>query len=89
MYFVLGYYLAVNLIAMVCFAVDKSRAIHQKRRISEASLFLLSGLGGCFLGYLSMFVFHHKTRIMKFHGWMICMIILHSYLLAVLLPRIS
>ena len=59
---ILGYILAMSVIAFVVCGVDKFAAQHQKRRISEKMLFLLSLLGGSIGMYLGMFTFRHKTK---------------------------
>ena len=59
---VLGYILVMSVIAFVVCGVDKFAAQHQKRRVSEKMLFLLSLLGGSIGMYLGMFTFRHKTK---------------------------
>lgn len=59
---ILGYILAMSVIAFVVCGVDKFAAQHQKRRVSEKMLFLLSLLGGSIGMYLGMFTFRHKTK---------------------------
>ena len=44
------------------FGLDKYFAIKNKYRISEATLFCLCIIGGCFLGFLGMKIFRHKTK---------------------------
>jgi uncharacterized membrane protein YsdA (DUF1294 family) len=55
-----------NVISFFQFGIDKYKAIKNKRRISEKTLvlsaFFLGGVGSL----LGMFVFHHKTKHMKF-----------------------
>lgn len=53
---------AVNLLALVLMAVDKSLAGKQARRIPERVLFLSAFLGGSVGAILGMWTFHHKTR---------------------------
>ena len=61
------YYLVViNIITFFSYILDKWFAIKNKRRISEFQLLLLSICGGCFLGFISMYLVHHKTRKFKF-----------------------
>ena len=59
---ILGYILAMSVIAFVVCGVDKFAAQHQKRRVSEKMLFLLSLLGGSIGMYLGMCTFRHKTK---------------------------
>lgn len=46
--------------------IDKRKAIKHQYRLSEKTLLLSSLLGGCFGGVISMFLFHHKTKHLKF-----------------------
>ena len=62
----LYYLIAVNLTAFFAALSDKYRAVHQKRRISESLLFTLALLGGAAGEYISMRIFHHKTRHRRF-----------------------
>lgn len=67
---VLGVYLLiVNVIELVLMAVDKVKAVSNKRRISEACLFFFDVIGGSIGGLFGMYIFNHKTRHLKF---MIC-----------------
>jgi len=58
-------FIAVNLISMVLFGLDKFWAMRDGGRIPESSLLMLSALGpfGAFLG---MVLFRHKIRKPKF-----------------------
>jgi len=61
------YYLIIlNIIAFLCYFLDKYFAIKNKRRISEYTLLTLSIFGGCFAALMAMYIFHHKTRKVKF-----------------------
>ena len=60
--YVLLWLAAVNLLALVLMAVDKSLAGKQARRIPERVLFLSAFLGGSVGAILGMWTFHHKTR---------------------------
>ena len=56
------YLIVVNLLAFICFGVDKQKARTNQWRISENTL-----LGGGSLGAIcGMRLFHHKTRHPKF-----------------------
>ncbi len=52
----------INIITFAVFGIDKKKAIDGKFRISEATLFVFSLLGGSFGGLIAMYAFHHKTR---------------------------
>lgn len=54
-----------SFIAFVLYGVDKHRAINHKWRIPEATLLLISSVGGVG-ALLGMIVFRHKTRKLKF-----------------------
>lgn len=61
------YYLVlINVITSFFYAFDKYLAIKRGNRISEFHLLLLSFLGGAFLGLITMYFVHHKTRKKKF-----------------------
>lgn len=60
------YLILINFITFLTYMFDKWFAIKRKRRISEYHLLILSIFGGCFLGFISMYLFHHKTRKRKF-----------------------
>ena len=60
------YLVVINGIAMITYGIDKRRAVRHEYRISEAALFLLALIGGSIGALLGMYVFHHKTRKMKF-----------------------
>ena len=57
------YLIIISIITFFFYAVDKKRAkIPSARRISEATLLILSILGGAFGGYIAMIYKHHKTK---------------------------
>ena len=47
-------------------AIDKSKAKRSKRRVPEATLFLMALLGGSIGGIAGMYCFRHKTKHLKF-----------------------
>ena len=51
---------------MLLFYIDKKRAIRHKYRISEFILLFVSFIGGSLFGILSMKIFHHKNKKLKF-----------------------
>lgn len=63
------------------FGIDKYKAIHQNYRISEKSLFMIALIGGAYGAYAAMYLFHHKTRKLKFKLGMPVIVLLESYLL--------
>lgn len=60
------YLIVINIITFFAYTFDKWLAIKCKRRISEFHLLVLSIVGGCFLGFISMYLAHHKTRKIRF-----------------------
>lgn len=63
----LGYLAAISLISIVVCIYDKIAAKHNpKHRTREATLLLLSALGGSVAMLLTMFLIRHKTKHMKF-----------------------
>ena len=63
----LAYYLlAINAVAFIMYGIDKYKAKKAKWRIPEATLLLLSLLGGSIGTWMGMKFWHHKTMHKKF-----------------------
>ena len=60
------YLISINLIGFILIFIDKQKAIHHKWRIPESILLLISIIGGCFGTLISMYLYHHKTKKLKF-----------------------
>ncbi len=60
------YLVIINLAAFFIFGIDKRRAIKNRWRIAESTLFLLALIGGSIGAETGMYVFHHKTRHLRF-----------------------
>ena len=60
------YFILISLLSFILMAVDKRRAVLNKSRISEATLFLFALLGGAASIYFSMGILNHKTQKNKF-----------------------
>ena len=56
------YTLIINVILFFTMGFDKHCATKEKWRVPEATLFILALLGGSIGGFISMKLFHHKTR---------------------------
>ena len=56
------YLLIINLLAFVCYGLDKLKAKRNARRISERSLLLLAVVGGSLGAWFGMLVWRHKTK---------------------------
>lgn len=65
MYFIV-YLISINILGFLLILIDKKKAIHHKWRIAESVLLIISILGGCFGLFISMYLFHHKTKKLKF-----------------------
>ena len=61
-----AYFLLISLIAITATLLDKYRARRHKWRIPEATLLLLSALGGSAAMLITMRLIHHKPRKKKF-----------------------
>ena len=55
-----------NILSFVLFYIDKKRAIHNKKRISEKTLILSAFLFGSIGAALGMYLLKHKTKNLKF-----------------------
>ena len=56
------YLLAINLAGFLTMLADKRRAVKNKWRIKERTLFLLALAGGCAGCLAGMYAFRHKTK---------------------------
>ncbi len=60
------YLIAINVITVFAFAIDKKKSKKNKSRISEKTLIILMLIGGFFGGYFGMTSLHHKSNKAKF-----------------------
>ena len=60
------YLIAINLLAILVYGLDKRRAIKNKWRVKELYLFLIALLGGAIGSLMAMYAFHHKTKKISF-----------------------
>ena len=79
------YYLIINIILLITMFVDKYRAINNKWRIREKYLFKLAIFGGGLGGLLGMYLFHHKTKKIKFKFIFNLSILLHIIIIYIIL----
>lgn len=63
---VIIYYLAINVVAFLVYAVDKHKAVKKQWRVPEATLLTLAAIGGAFGSWAAMQICHHKTQKKKF-----------------------
>ena len=57
-----GSFILVNLTGFLMMGIDKRKAVKHAFRIPEATLFIVSLIGGSIGSLLGMYTFHHKTR---------------------------
>ena len=63
----IGYLIAISLVSIVVCIYDKIAAKHNpKHRTREATLLLLSALGGSVAMLVTMLIIRHKTKHVKF-----------------------
>lgn len=75
------YLVIINIISFILYGLDKYLAIKKKFRISEISLYVVSIIGGCFMGIVGMKLFHHKTRKITFWIVNVISIIIWIYII--------
>ena len=78
---IITYLLIVNIVTLIIFGVDKLKAMRNKYRISEATLLVTSFVGGSLGGILAMYIFRHKTRVLRFKIGLPIMLIFHIALI--------
>ena len=62
----LYYLLGINVVTFLVYGIDKVKAKHNSRRISEATLLTLAVVGGVIGALFGMKVWRHKTQHKKF-----------------------
>ena len=62
----LYYLIAINIVTLIVYGIDKVKAMKGKWRISEATLLILAAIGGSIGALLGMKIWHHKTMHKKF-----------------------
>lgn len=65
-YIISGIIVFINVISFSLMGIDKHKAIHNKYRIPEKTLFLLGFLMGAYGFAYGMHVFRHKTKKLSF-----------------------
>lgn len=66
MQWILIYLAIINVIAFVCYGMDKRKAVKHAYRVSESALIWLAIIGGTPGACLGMWLFRHKTKKAKF-----------------------
>ena len=70
------YLIVINILGFLVMGLDKHKAKMADRRIPENTLFMFTILGGGVGTVAGMYVFHHKTKKMKFKVGMPLILIL-------------
>ena len=70
------YLSVINILGFLVMGLDKHKAKMAERRIPENTLFMFTILGGGIGTIAGMYVFHHKTKKMKFKVGMPLILIL-------------
>lgn len=60
------YFITINIVGFLLFAIDKRKAQKYKYRISEACLLFVSLIGGALGSILAMGILKHKNSKIKF-----------------------
>ena len=60
------YLVAINVVTLFAYGIDKLKAKRSKWRIPEATLLCLAIIGGSIGAWLGMKAWHHKTQHKKF-----------------------
>lgn len=75
------YMLGMSLISMLLYALDKSAAVSQRRRVPEDRLHILSLSGGWPGAMLAQQMFNHKTTKVSFRALFWATVVLNSAML--------
>jgi uncharacterized membrane protein YsdA (DUF1294 family) len=75
------YLFIINAVCFLLMLSDKRRAIKNRWRIPEATLMFTAAIGGSLGGLLSMRLFRHKTKHLKFSLGLPALLIVHILLL--------
>ena len=70
------YLCIINILGFLIMGIDKQKAKMGNRRIPENTLFMFTVLGGGIGTILGMYIFHHKTKKLKFKVGMPLILIL-------------
>ena len=71
------YLVIINIAAYTLMRIDKTYALHRKRRISERRLLTYAAVGGSLGAWLAMHRYHHKTKHTKFSVGLPVLLIIH------------
>ena len=79
--FLIVYLIAINVLTFTVFAIDKYKAVKEKKRVRIVTLLSLSCFGGAVGGLAAMYLFRHKTKVNYFTVGLPLMIITHLILI--------
>lgn len=86
-YILIGILVIMNLIGYMSMWSDKRRAIKNKYRISEKTLFIIALLGGSLGSILGMKQFRHKTKHWYFKYGMPLILIMQIALISLIMAK--
>ena len=84
---VLAYLAVMTVVGLIIMKADKTKAEKNKWRIKEATLFLISAIGGSLGTWAGMYLFRHKTKHWYFVVGMPLILIAHIALLVFLFNK--
>ena len=84
---VIVYLLVMTIVGLIIMKADKTKAEKNKWRIKEATLFLISAIGGSLGTWAGMYLFRHKTKHWYFVLGMPLIFILHALLMVFLFSK--
>ena len=84
---VLAYLAVMTIVGLIILKADKTKAEKNKWRIKEATLFLVSAIGGSLGTWAGMYLFRHKTKHWYFVVGMPLILIAHIALLVFLFSK--
>lgn len=61
-FFLIAYFIIVNITGFALMGIDKRKAIKHAFRIPESTLFIVALIGGSIGSIVGMYTFRHKTR---------------------------
>ena len=87
MNFIIAYVIIINIIGLLSMLIDKYRAIKNKWRIPEKTLFLIAILGGSIGSNIGMRLFRHKTKHWYFVFGMPAILIIQLVIISLVLGK--
>ena len=88
MFYVLGYFILINLITFIVFYMDKQKALKSQYRTSERILLFMVLLGGLLGALTAIYRFRHKNKKQSFMFSLVAAGIIHIALIFTLLNQL-